>query len=106
MSRDGHDLEPVGSELDALLSRLGMPRTVDLGRLVDEWEELAGDPFATLSRPAGFDGGELVVEVSDGTAASLLKYRAGTLLDRLGEHLGEGVVERIRIRVANRKKGS
>lgn len=102
MSRD---LEPVAGDLEALLSRLGMPRIVDLGRLVDEWDTLAGEPFAAMARPAGFDDGELLVEVDDGAAASIMKYRAGALLDRLREALGDGIVERIRIRVGNPKKG-
>lgn len=99
------DLEPVAGDLEALLTRLGMPRTVDLGRLVDEWGEIAGEPFSTMTAPAGFDDGELVVEVPDGAAASIMKYRAGALLDRLREALGDGVVDSIRIRVANPKKG-
>lgn len=99
------DLEPLAGDLEALLRRLGMPRIVDLSRLVEEWDELVGEPFAAMTRPAGFADGELVVEVADGTAASLLKYRAGTLLDRLRTALGDGTVERIKIRVGNPKNG-
>ena len=101
MSRD---LEPVGEDLDALLSRLGMPKVVDMSRLVAEWEERAGPEFAAASRPAGFSDGELVVEAVDGAAASILKYRAGSLLDRLADRLGEGIVKRIRIRVGKPEK--
>lgn len=100
------DLEPVRTDLEDLLNRLGMPRPVDLARLVDEWEELAGEPFSAMAQPAGFSDGELVVVAADGRAASLLKYRVGALLDRLQEHLGEGIVQTIRIRVGNPKKGS
>lgn len=99
------DLEPLAGDLEALLRRLGMPRIVDLARLVEEWEELVGEPFGTMGRPVGFADGELVVEVADGTAASLLKYRAGTLLDRLRASLGDGTVDRIKIRVGNPKNG-
>lgn len=99
------DLEPLAGDLEALLRRLGMPRIVDLARLVEEWEELVGEPFGAMGRPVGFADGELVVEVADGTAASLLKYRAGTLLDRLRASLGDGTVDRIKIRVGNPKNG-
>jgi len=98
------DLEPIGGELEALLTRLGMPPTLDVARLVDEWDELAGEPFSTLTTPAGFADGELVLEVADGSAASLMKYRAGALLDRLREALGDGLVDRIKIRVGKPKK--
>lgn len=99
------DLEPIGGDLEALLTRLGMPPTLDVSRLVDEWDELAGEPFSTMAIPAGFDDGELLLEVADGSAASLMKYRAGALLDRLRESLGDGIVDRIRIRVGKPKKG-
>ena len=97
-------LEPIGGDLEALLTRLGMPPMLDVARLVDEWDELAGEPFSTMAIPAGFDDGELLVEVADGSAASIMKYRAGALLDRLRETLGDGIVTSIRIRVGNPKK--
>lgn len=99
------DLERIGGDLASFLDRLGMPPILDLARLVEEWDSIAGEPFATMARPAGFSDGELLVEVSDGSAASIMKYRAGALLDRLRESLGDGIVERIRIRVGNPKKG-
>jgi predicted nucleic acid-binding Zn ribbon protein len=102
MSRD---LEPVAGDVEALLRRLGMPRMVDLDRLVSEWDTLAGEPFSTMAQPAGYSNGELLVEVVDGAAASLLKYRVGVLLDRLRQHLGDGIVDSIRIRVGKSKKG-
>jgi len=104
MSKRRGGLEPVGGDLEALLTRLGMPRILDLGRLVDEWETLAGEQFAAMTLPAGFSDGELLIEVADGAAASIMKYRAGALLDRLRESLGEGIVDSIRIRVGNPKK--
>ena len=102
--RDGSDLEPIGRDLDAMLARLGMPAAVDLTVLVAGWEELAGEPFAGMAEPVGFKNGELVVQVGDGAAASLLKYRVGPLLDRLRERFGEGAIDSVKIRIGNRKK--
>ncbi len=98
------DLEPIGKDVEALLERLGMPSAVDLGRLADDWMQVAGEPFAGAARPIGFSNGELIVEVADGTAASLLKYRVGPLLDRLKEVFGDGAIERVQIRVGKGKK--
>ncbi len=98
------DLEPIGKDVEALLERLGMPSAVDLGRLADDWMQVAGEPFARAARPIGFSNGELIVEVDDGTAASLLKYRVGPLLDRLKEVFGDGAIERVQIRVGKGKK--
>ena len=100
------DLEPIGRDVELLLARLGMPTVVDLTGLVSDWQEVAGEPFAGMAEPVGYKDGELVLEVKDGTAASLLKYRVGPLLDRLEEHFGDATVTKIRIRVSKRKKGS
>jgi len=100
------DLERIGEDLDVLLRRLGMPMVPDLSRLVEGWESLAGAPWASLSRPAGLRDGILVVEVDDGTAASLLKYHEQALLKRLERGLGSRFVSEVRIRVSTRKKGS
>lgn len=103
--REHRDLEPIGKDLDELLVRLGMPTALDLTELVEDWEEVAGEPFAGVAEPVGLKDGELVVQVKDGAAASLLRYRVGPLLDRLRSHFGEGAVDRVKIRVGNRKKG-
>ena len=102
--RGSGDLEPIGRDVDAMLARLGMPAAVKLSALVADWDVVAGEPFAGMAEPVGLKDGELVVEVVDGAAASLLRYRVGPLLDRLREHFGEQAIDRVRIRVRNRKK--
>ncbi len=99
------DLEHVGAGLDGLLRRLGMPEAVDLERLVREWSELAGDPWAATATPVGWRDGVLVVEVPDGTTATLLRYETETLIGRLTKALGGALVTGVRIRVARGKKG-
>ena len=93
------DLEPVSGFLDQVLRRFGMPDPVDLSRLVEEWPELAGEPWGTRSRPAGLDRGELLVEVDDGSVATLLRYQQAALVERLERQLGAGLVTSVRIRV-------
>ena len=80
-----NEMEPIGSGLERLLHDLGMPRAFDVAAVADEWDEVAGEHFAKLSKPAAFGSGELVVEVADGSAASLLKYHVGSLVERLGD---------------------
>ena len=103
--RERHELEPIAKDLDALLESLGMPTSLDLAELVEDWDQVAGEPFAGVAEPVGLKDGELVLQVPVGAAASLLKYRVGPLLDRLRSHFGEGAIDRVRIRVGNRKKG-
>jgi predicted nucleic acid-binding Zn ribbon protein len=93
-------LDPIGEMLTPFLERLGLSRPDTAARLSSEWEELAGEPWATRARPAGLRNGQLVVDVIDAATVSLLRYRTGELLERLDEKLGEGTVEVIRLRVA------
>ena len=60
-------------------------------------------PWSAASRPAGLRDGVLVVEVEDGTAASLLKYQEQALLERLEQGLGSRFVQQVRIRLSTRK---
>lgn len=93
-------LDRIGEMLAPLLEQLGMTRPDTAARIVDEWEELAGEPWASAARPAGLRDGELVVDVVDAATLSLLRYRTGELLERLHGSLGDDVVEVIRLRVA------
>lgn len=97
------DLEKVGGFLEQVLRRFGIPDPVDLNRLVEEWEELAGEPWGTRSRPAGLQDGELTVEVDDGSIATLLTYQQRSLIERLTERLGVPLVTSVKVRVTRRK---
>ncbi len=98
------DLEPLSEGLDALLRKLGVPSPHDGARLIDEWRELAGEPWASRARPVGITRGELLLEVPDGASATLLQYQTRALIDRLAERLGTQLVRDVRIRVENPKK--
>jgi len=100
----GEGLRPVGTGLEKLLRRLGMPEVLDIAALVDEWPGIAGEPFGSMSAPAAFGDGVLTLIAPDGVTASLLKYRVGDLVRRLTERFGEGVVTLVRIRVGGHKK--
>ena len=89
------DLQRIGDDLGAVLRRLGLPAPGALERLVDDWAAVAGEPWSTRARPVGLQRGELVVEVADGATASLLRYQANALLDRLEEGLGARLVETV-----------
>ena len=93
-------LDPIGEMLTPFLERLGLAQADAAARIVDEWETLAGDPWASDARPGALRNGELVVDVIDAATLSVLRYRTGELLERLHGSLGEGTVEAIRLRVA------
>ena len=101
--RPDRGLRPVGDGLSGILTRLGLPAELDLGTMIEEWPTVGGDGFGSMSRPGGFRDGELTLMVSDGTAASLLKYRVGELLERLDDRFGKGRVTTVKIQVEKAK---
>jgi hypothetical protein len=100
---DHKGLRPVSDGLDGILQRLGLPADLDMSSIVQDWPEVSGEPFSRLSRPSGLRAGELVLEVDDGAAATLIKYRISELLERLDERYGRGRVTSVRITVARSK---
>lgn len=101
--REPSGLRPVSEGLSDILSRLGLPAHLDLATLVQDWADIAGEPFGSMSTPAGYRDGELLLSVGDGTAASLLKFRVAELVGRLDEHFGRGAVTSVRIAVGRPK---
>jgi predicted nucleic acid-binding Zn ribbon protein len=99
------DLEHIGPGVDEMLGRLGIPALPDLADVVERWSEVAGEPWASRSRPVGLEGTVLLVEVADGTTATLLRYQTGPLLERLADRVGGPLVSGVRIRVARPKNG-
>ena len=105
MTRHRGDPERIGEVLDEVLAAMGMARPAAAGRLLEEWAEIAGEPFASRARPVGLDDGVLYLEAADGAAASLLRYQTGDLLRRLEERLGRGLVTSVSLRVGRPRRG-
>ena len=96
------DPSPVGPALDRLLAGLGSPPVDALTAIFDRWSELAGLPLADHGVPAVLDHGVLVVRVREPAWATEWRYRQGEVLRRCDGVLGEGVIERIEVRVTGR----
>ena len=89
----------VAESLDRLATSLGVPSAGVLAALFSTWPELVGDAVAAHSRPRSLRDGELVVAVDEPAWATQLRWLESDLLVRLGEVLGEGVVQSIDVRV-------
>jgi hypothetical protein len=92
------DLHSFGALLRTTLSGLGLER-IDLTlTLLEEWDEIAGKPWAGASSPVVVKDGELIVEAGSPTAVRFLRYSTGDLLRRLDERFGEGAVRAVTVR--------
>ncbi len=89
----------VAESLDRLATSLGVPSAGVLTTLFSAWPELVGDAVAAHSRPRSLRDGVLVVAVDEPAWATQLRWLESDLLVRLGEVLGEGVVQSIDVRV-------
>lgn len=98
MSPD-RDLEHFSESVDDMFARLGLPDPVVMAGISSEWKDLAGPPWSGRSRPLYIRGKTLVVEASSASMVAFLKYGEATLLERLEERFGEGVVQKVDIRL-------
>ncbi len=93
------DLEHFSESVDDMFARLGLPDPVVMAGISSDWDELAGAPWAGRSRPLYIKGKTLVVEASSPSMVAFLRYGETSLLDRLEERFGPGVVQKVDIRL-------
>ena len=85
--------------MDRIAARLGTPTTAVLGVVFGHWEDAVGPAVAAHSHPVSLTRGCLVVAVDDPAWATQMRFLGASILDRLQEAAGPGVVERIDVRV-------
>lgn len=94
----GADPQPLGAAISQLLAERGWRQQAAVGSAFGRWEQIVGPELAAHARPDGFSGGELVVTADSTAWATQLRLLAGTLVRRLNAELGEGTVQRVKVR--------
>ncbi len=93
------DPQAIAASLDTVAARLGAGSARGLGTLYDRWEDIVGGPAAAHATPAGLRQGRLVVEVDHPAWATSLAHLEATILQRITEVAGPGLVQGIELRV-------
>lgn len=93
------DLEHFSESVDNMFARLGLPDPMVMAAVSTEWERLAGPPWSGRSKPLYVRSKTLVVEASSASMVAFLRYGESSLLERLRERFGDGVIETIDIKV-------
>ncbi len=93
------DLEHFSESVDDMFARLGLPDPMVMAAVSTEWERLAGPPWSGRSKPLYVRSKTLVVEASSASMVAFLRYGESSLLERLRERFGDGVIETIDIKV-------
>jgi hypothetical protein len=83
--------------MKGVLAQLGLPAPSISDSLRENWAEVAGEPWGSQTRPLFIRDKELMVEAASAVLVAMLRYGVGDLLRRLDDHLGEGLVESIRV---------
>lgn len=66
-------------------------------RIMDEWSDLAPEPWTSGGEPLVVLGGELVVRARTSHGVRLLRYASGTLLEALHQRYGTQAVTDVRV---------
>jgi len=92
----------LGESLDRVTRTLGGANSDALTGLFGRWSDIVGPQLADHVRPLSLARAVLVVAVDEPGWATQIRYLEGDLLGRLGKALGEGVVERVEVRLRPR----
>lgn len=98
------DLDPgpltdMSSLLDRVVRGMGAPGTDAVDLVFNRWEEVVGTVLAARTRPAGLEGGRLVLVADDPAVVSHVRWLEADLLERLDGLLGAGRVTGVDVRV-------
>lgn len=97
--QDPPEPQSIRASLDRVARSLGGPDAGSLSGLFGRWAEIVGPQLAAHARPVSLSSGVLVVAVTEPAWATQLTFLEGELLGRFREALGEGVVERVEVRL-------
>lgn len=96
---DGQQPTGISELLGAIIEKVAVGVDVRHGQLVNDWHLFAPQDWVTFATPVGVRDGVLLVEVPDGSAASLLKYQTGELQNAIGGRFGDDLVRSVKVRV-------
>ncbi|GIG64385.1 DUF721 domain-containing protein [Phytomonospora endophytica] len=94
---DKRDPQPLASLLAKLLKDRGWQQPAAHHGVFGRWEAIVGAEIAAHCRPVSLAETELVVEAESTAWATQLRLFQGTILKKIAEDLGHGLVTRVRV---------
>ncbi|WP_425955551.1 DUF721 domain-containing protein [Xylanimonas sp. McL0601] len=91
------DPQMLSDVVGRLLRDKGWRAEVSVGGVMGRWREVVGEQIADHCTPETFEDKVLVVRASSTAWATQVRLLAPTLLRRLAEEVGEGVVEEVKV---------
>ena len=96
---DPPEPKSLKSSLDRVARSLGGPDAGSLSGVFGHWADIVGPQLAAHARPVSLSKGVLVVAVTEPAWATQLTYLESELVGRFREALGDGVVDRVEVRL-------
>jgi predicted nucleic acid-binding Zn ribbon protein len=90
--------ERLDAAIDGLIGAHGWQEAAAAGSVFGRWAEIVGPELAAHTRPDGLADGELTVTADSTAWATQVRLLAAQLVRRLGDELGDGLVQRVRVR--------
>jgi len=95
---DERDPQGLATGLQRLVSERGWGVDVAVGGVMGRWPVVVGAEVAAHCEPETFTDGVLVVRADSTAWATQVRLLVPTLLRRLAEELGEGVVDQVQVK--------
>jgi predicted nucleic acid-binding Zn ribbon protein len=89
----------IGSVIESSIKRWGLDKGLKKEKILSAWDEIVGEPIASVSRPSYIKGKKLFVCVSDSMWLQELKFLEGMILDKLNQYVGERLIEGIYFKI-------
>ena len=96
---DPPEPQSLKSSLDRVARSLGGPDAGSLSGVFGHWADIVGPQLAAHARPVSLSKGVLVVAVTEPAWDTQLTYLESELVGRFREALGDGVVDRVEVRL-------
>lgn len=91
------DPQRIGALTRSIFRDMGWDEQVARSRVLDDWATLVGAQVADKCAPTSLRDGELRIEAVSTAWATQLRLLSSTLLARIADQVGAGVVRRIDI---------
>jgi len=96
---DPPEPKPLKASLDRVARSLGGPDAGALSGVFGRWADIVGAQLAAHARPLSLSSAVLLVGVTEPAWATQLTYLESDLVGRIRDALGDGIVERIEVRL-------
>src|SRR5258706_11297652 len=92
------DPERLSAGIEGLIDARGWQEAAASGSVFGRWAQIVGPELAAHTRPDGLADGELTVTADSTAWATQVRLLAAQLVRRLNAELGDGAVQRVKVR--------